>query len=187
MPETPISAIETSPPAQNIRSYLIPLYVLASIGLCLSVGIAATCILLKLSLIQKRQKERTLAREVNQDHYEIIDPIYETINNDSTQNNFGMQVTMISNDAYENIRSLETKCNSCASLGIEASVNEAYTLNEMLIQKNNSYEAAQHLNNSPFKTDSEDPTDKHQCYEKQSMENIQPTEVLFTNQNSSVN
>jgi hypothetical protein len=91
----------TSPPSKlSITLILIPLCVLT---LCTIVGFAGICVLLKLNLIRKRKKEGSIANEVNQTCYEVIDPIYETIPSSTepenlTQDNFG--ITMVRNDAY---------------------------------------------------------------------------------------
>ena len=65
-----VLAAGASPP--NITLIVIPLCALA---LCTIVGFAGICILLKLNLIRKQRKERSIANEINQPCYEVIDPI----------------------------------------------------------------------------------------------------------------
>ena len=114
---TPISeipSIGTSQPSKlgiTVTLILVPLCVLALIVCTIIAGI---CILLKLNLIRKQQKEASIANEVNQPCYEVIaiDPIYETVPSTESDNlaldNFG--ITTMSNDAYTKIHSPEKKC-----------------------------------------------------------------------------
>ncbi len=180
-----IASIGTSPPSKlgiTVTSILVPLCVVA---LCTIAGI---CILLKLFLIRKRKKERFIANQVNQAYYEVIDPIYEMVpstkSENLTQDNFG--ITAMSNDAYTcNIHSQETKCSHGPPLDFNSSSNEAYVPSEIILsmQNNSSYQAAsqwQFMTSTLTIGESESPTNckKHQCYNKQSMENIQQTELL---------
>jgi hypothetical protein len=178
IPSESVLTTGTSPPSKlSITLIVIPLCVLV---LCTVAGFAGICILLKLNLIRKRLKESSIANQVNQTYYEIIDPIYETIPSTDSRNltqDFG--ITTMSNDAYNNIHSQEAMCCHSPPLDFNASSNEAYVPGEKVIlpmQNNSSYLAA-----SQFMTtvmESEGPTKKHQCYDKQSIENIQQTEVL---------
>lgn len=172
-----MGSIGTSPPSKLgiiVTSILVPLCILA---LCTIVGLAGVCILLK---IRKQRKERAMADEVNQPCYEVIDPIYETIpSTESTPDYFG--IATMSNDAYT--RSRETKCYHSPPVDFNTSSNisEAYVPNEKVLlsmQNNSSYQAAPPLKYMAAVMESEDPTEKRQCYDKQSIENIQQTELL---------
>jgi hypothetical protein len=178
-----IPSIGTNPPSKlgiTVTLILVPLCVVV---LCTVAGFAGICILLKL---REHQQERSMADEVNQTHYEVIDPIYETIPSTKSENliqdNFG--ITAMSNDAYNNIHSQETKCCHSPPLDFNPSSNEAYVPSEKILlsmQNNSSYLAA-----SQFMTtvrESEGPAKKHQCYDKQSIENIQQTEVVCSSVN----
>lgn len=169
--------VEASPPKQiiTVTLVLIPFYVLAMIGFCLLAVFATVYIVLKL----RKQQICAGANEVidNQMYYDTIDPIYERIptpeSESSTQDNFG--ITAMSNDAYNNIHSQETKCcHSPALLDFNISNNEAYVPGEKLIsmQDNSSYQAATLLQCRAVAV-SEGSTKKHQHYEKQTIENIQ--------------
>ena len=123
MPSESVLTTETSPPSKlNITLIVIPLCILA---LCTVVGFAGICILLKLNLILKQRKERSIANEVNQPCYEVIDPIYEAIPStaaESTPDYFG--IATMSNDAYTH--SQEKKCRHSPPADFNASSNEAY-------------------------------------------------------------
>ena len=77
---------------------------------------------------RKQKKEGTIASEVQQAYYENMNPIYETMNNEKSDdshtgnNNFGMHLdTMTSNESayYENSHSRETKCCHNTSIKID--------------------------------------------------------------------
>ena len=184
---TPISeipSIGTSPPSKldiTVALILVPLCVLALI-VCIIAGI---CIKLKRKLIRKQQREASIANEVNQPCYEVIaidhDPIYETVpcteSENLTLDNFG--ITTMNDDAYTKIHSQETKCRQSPPLDFNASSNEAYIPSEKLsMQNNNSYQAASLWQFMTAVTESEGPSKKHKCSDKQSIENIQQVELL---------
>jgi hypothetical protein len=165
IPSESVLATGTRPPRKlSISLIMIPLCALAlSIS---AAGFAGICILLKL---RKHQNERSMADEVNQTYYEVIDPIYETVpstkSDNVTQDNFG--ITTMSNDAYNNIHSQETMCCHSPPLHFNASSNEAYVPSEKVIlsmQNNSSYQAASQFITTVM--ESEGPTKKHQCYGK---------------------
>ena len=137
-----------APNKLSITSIVIPLCVLA---LCTIVGFAGICILLKLNLIQKQRRERSIANEVNHDQpcYEVIDPIYETIPSTESENltqvNFG--ITMMRNEAYAT-HSQEKKCSHSLPLDFNVSRNEAYDTSENLMLKFNIEQ--QHHNLQPL-------------------------------------
>ena len=127
---------------------LILIYALASviiIGLCIVVGLAAAVVCRV--KVMKRQRNSTVetdscrVSDVNQEYYEIVDTIYETINTSDDLANFGMQVKMTNNDAYTENRRF------CSSMGINATNNEAYcyVTNVVPMKENSSYQAAQLL------------------------------------------
>ena len=142
-----IEDIGANLPKQAIALFLIPVYVLAAIGLCTLAVFASGYIILKLRFIRKQRKESSTLKEVNQTYYEIIDPIYDTIptteSETSTPDNVG--ITTMSNDAYNNIHSWETKCCQGPAPDFNTSSNEAYapSTSEKLVsmQSNNSYQA----------------------------------------------
>lgn len=182
------SVVTVGTSSQTIALTLTPLIVL---GLCMLAAFLVICTL-KLNLIRKKQKESSTARALNQPYYEIIDPIYETINNAKSDDNTRDNFPMMSNNAYNNIHPQDMKCCHSPSLELEeidVSSNEAYVPSERIIsmQNNSSYQAAPLLNNpmTIIIAVSESPTKKHQCYKKQSIENIQQTDSeLLCHQNS---
>ena len=141
-----ILVIGANPPKQTIALFLIPVYVFGAIGLCTLAVFASGYIILKLRFIRKQRKESSTLKEVNQTYYEIIDPIYDTIptteSETSTPDNVG--ITTMSNDAYNNIHSWETKCCQGPAPDFNTSSNEAYAPSEKLLsmQSNSSYQAA---------------------------------------------
>ena len=182
---TPISeipSIGTSPPSKlgiTVALILVPLCVLALI-VCIIAGI---CILLKQKLIQKQQREASIANEVNQPCYEMIaiDPIYEIVpcteSENLTLDNFG--ITTMNDDAYTKIHSPEKKCRHSPPLDFNASGNETYIPSEKVaMQNNSSYQAASPWQFMTAVTESEGPSKKRKCCDKQSIENIQQVELL---------
>ena len=181
--------IGTSPPSKlgiTVTSILVPLCLLA---LCTVAGFAGICILLKLKLIRERQRESFTANGVNQTYYEVMDPIYETVPSTKSENltQDNSRITTMSNDAYTcKIHSQETKCSHNPPLDFNASSNEAYVPSEKVVlsmQNNSSYQAAsqwQVMTTTLTVGESEGPTKKHQCCNKQSIriENIQQVELL---------
>ncbi|MCG8624214.1 MAG: hypothetical protein MJE68_19745 [Proteobacteria bacterium] len=144
-------------------------------------GFAGICILLKLNLIRKQRRERSIANEVNQSCYEVIDPIYETVPSTESEkltlDNFG--ITTMSNDAYTKIHSPEKKCHHSPPLDFNASSNEAYIPSEKLsMQNNNSYQATSPWQFMTAVTESEGPSKNRGCNDKQIIENIQQVELL---------
>ena len=101
----------------------------------------------------KQRKERAVASEVHQEHYENAPPIYETVNSEtsdeSDNNNFGTHIdTMITSDEpegayYENIHSQEIMSCRNSSTRIDTAANVAYimTSSEIPMQNNHSYQA----------------------------------------------
>ena len=110
-----------------------------------------------------------------------IDSIYETIpSTESTLDYLG--VATMSNDAYTH--SQETKCcHSPPAVDFNASSNDAYVPSEKVLlsmQNNSSYQVAspRQFMATVTETQSEGSTKKHQCCDKQSIENIQQTDLL---------
>jgi hypothetical protein len=144
IPSESVLTTGTRPPSKLQFNITLIVSVLAP---CTIVGFAGICILLlvKLNLMWKQKKERSIANEVNQTYNdsEVIDPIYETIPSTEpenlTQDNFG--ITMMRNDAYvyNNIHSQETKCCHSPPVDFNISNNEAYVPSEKVIIK---YQAA---------------------------------------------
>ena len=174
--DTLISSIGTSLPSKLgiiVTSILAPLCILA---LCTIVGFAGICILLKLYLIRKQRKERSTANEVNQPCYEVIDPIYEAIPStaaESTPDYFG--IATMSNDAY----TLMLRRLNAVTVHQWISMLQAMErMKKYYHQCNSSHQVASPWQFMATVTESEGPTKKHQCCDKQSIENIQQTELL---------
>ena len=179
--EIPSNGTLSSPPTSSKIGVTVTLIVtpLCVLALCtIIVGFAGICILLKLKLIRKQRRERSIANEVNQSCYEVIDPIYETVPSTESEK-LGLGITTMSNDAYTKIHSQETKCRQSPPLDFNASSNEAYIPSEKLsMQNNNSYQAASPWQFMTAVTESEGPSKKHKHSDKQSIENIRQVEVL---------
>ena len=139
----------------NITLILLPLSVFA---LCMVAGFAGICILSL--LIWKKRKKSSIANEINQTYYEVIDPIYETVPSTESDN---LGITTTSNDAYNSIHSSEKKCHHSPPLDFNTSSNEAYVPSEKVIvlsmQHNSSYQAAPQFS---MITESEGPTENTQ-------------------------
>lgn len=114
----------------------------------------------KLILRKRKGKKGSAAVIVTpkEEHYEVIDPIYEIINTDTDNLSSETQITMDNNDAYKPIKSMGK---TYPSEGIDVANNEAYIqiTTELPMEHNSSYRAA------PFNFQQE-------CYDKQSVYNL---------------
>ena len=129
---------------------LIPVFAtgaLMVVGLCILASIIICCICKLAICIRWRREEPRDQSLSKEEHYEVIEPIYETIKTDSTQlneMNSGTQLNMFmmdNNNAYKTIKFVEK-----ASKGIDVTNNEAYVqvllkLDIVLMEHNSSYQA----------------------------------------------
>lgn len=111
-------------------------------GLCILAGVIICCVC-KLALRWRRREPTSLSIS-KEEHYDVIEPIYEAIKTESTQSTSSgtqLMIMMDDNDAYKTIKSMET-----ASEGIDVVNNEAYIqisseLDVVPREHNSSYQA----------------------------------------------
>ena len=156
---TRIHLDETASESGTFLTTIFALGALITVGLCILAGVVFCC-MFKLILRKRKGKKGSAAVTVSpkEEHYEVIDPIYEIINTDTDNLSSGTQITMDNNDAYKPIKSMGK---TYPSEGIDVANNEAYIqiTTELPMEHNSSYRAA------PFSFQQE-------CYDKQSVYNL---------------
>ena len=169
---TRIHLNETASESGTFLTTIFALGALITVGLCILAGVVFCC-MFKLILRKRKGKKGSTAVTVTpkEEHYEVIDPIYEIINTDTDNLSSGTQITMDNNDAYKPIKSMGK---TYPSEGIDVANNEAYIqiTTELPMEHNSSYRAAPF--NFIFSVVPAGVASSHtqECYDKQSMYNL---------------
>ena len=146
---------------------------LMAVGLCILAGVVVCC-MFKLILHRRKGKEGVTGSS-KEEHYEVIDPIYEAINADSIRSSSGVCITMDNNDAYKTTKFVGKT--SYASEGIDVANNKAYIqisseLDILPMEHNGSYQAAPFKFIFPVAPAGVTSARTQECYDKQSVHNL---------------